>query len=274
MSRYDDIKVKEMIELSKNFCFREALQQLEWYMDLYPDDLRTIIIYAGLLVKIGRTGDAEKVINYLEEKRLNDLDKTRRNSIDYLKMKLLLVEERYMEALELINTCGYVDKLRDANLIELICLKALNRPIKKDENNKGYLYNQIINYDPKKALDHITIHKDSNQDKSYFSKEVDIESLFNKCQQTLSESPNVIYVDNVDYLRIYRYDKCGYSKGKLVDYFAVVTISNTDHILSMYPIDNPERIRCLDITPILESKKQPVRVSQIDKFNARYGKSK
>lgn len=33
MSRYDDIKVKEMIELSKNFCFREALQQLEWYID-------------------------------------------------------------------------------------------------------------------------------------------------------------------------------------------------------------------------------------------------
>ena len=153
-------------------------------------------------------------------------------------------------------------------------IKAINRPIKKDENNKGYLYNQIINYDPKKALDHITIHMDSNQDKSYFSKEVDIESLFNKCQQTLSESPNVIYVDNVDYLRIYRYDKCGYSKGKLVDYFAVVTIGNTNNILSMYPVDNPERIKCLDITPILESKKQPIRVSQIDKFNARYGKSK
>jgi hypothetical protein len=76
---------------------------------------------------------------------------------------------------------------------------------------------------------------------------------------------------------IFKYDYCGMlSDGKTkTDYFKVITLQHSNEILTMYPVSNDFKTPFIDITPIQEedcSNKLVKRMSQIDKFNQRYGK--
>ena len=72
---------------------------------------------------------------------------------------------------------------------------------------------------------------------------------------------------------IFKYLANGYVNNKLVDYLEVITLQNSNDIITMYPYENRERREYIDITPEIEfSTLKHQRVSQIDKFNARYGK--
>jgi len=72
---------------------------------------------------------------------------------------------------------------------------------------------------------------------------------------------------------IFKYENCGIQGEKTLNYIRVIALQDSDEIITMYPYENIANLKYIDITPrIKEPSKQLVkRMSQIDKFNQRYG---
>ena len=71
------------------------------------------------------------------------------------------------------------------------------------------------------------------------------------------------------------YDECGISNGKVVDTFRVISIADDEfHPITMYPVDIPDTIPYIDLNYTKEEKPKTKVLSQIDKFNRRWGQKR
>ena len=70
----------------------------------------------------------------------------------------------------------------------------------------------------------------------------------------------------------FRYDGCGEAFHKNADYFEVITIHNTNNILTIYPSLDGKFHNNIDLNYILLEDVPTRKLSQIDKFNQRYKK--
>ena len=98
-----------------------------------------------------------------------------------------------------------------------------------------------------------------------------MEEIYYKLRQMLPND-KCIYHSIFDSMHVIKYDNNGHVNSKLVDYFAVITVIGTNDIITMYPFDNKSRSYALDLTPTTDVSKVK-KISQIDKFNQRYGKN-
>ena len=86
------------------------------------------------------------------------------------------------------------------------------------------------------------------------------------------KNKNKVYNGSICCKHIFKYELCGHVDGKLVDFFEVVTLKDTNEIITMYPYKNKEKRECIDLTPVVKEEPKVKRLSQIDKFNQRYSK--
>ena len=145
----------------------------------------------------------------------------------------------------------------------------INKKLNCINNNEysSYSESQTINYDEKKAIEHIIDHHILNESFSSFNEEINIESLFHDVKTRLDEGV-VFYCDTFDRY-ILKYDNIGYEDEKVINQLEIITIPNTKNIITMYPSKNIPNYDLEEEDK--EVKKAPKRLSQIDKFNLRYG---
>ena len=103
-----------------------------------------------------------------------------------------------------------------------------------------YFYSQMIDYNEEKAIEHIKLHLDENDEKqnhSIYTEDVNIEKLYEKAK---------IKITNINPSRVAILDKyivecdniIGKTNGEEVDCLQVITLPNTNNIITMYPTYN------------------------------------
>lgn len=137
---------------------------------------------------------------------------------------------------------------------------------KIEDRDFTYSELQMINYDKDKAIEHIIDHHILNDSYSNFSDDIDIEQLFEEVQKRLDEAI-IIYCDSVDKY-ILKYDNIGYFDNKVINQLEIIVVPKTKNIITMYPCKN---ILNTDIEEDIKPKKEVKRLSQIEKFNLKYG---
>ena len=279
--------------------------------DLLQNDevkIDATILYGKLLLKVGNLEQAEKVFYELINK-----EKNRKHLNFYLgiinlrKMNLDLSIDNFDFCIE--NNCRNAD---DARLIEIyiyikqnninkayeLFLDLKNKNFFKERyydigytltlyfdkmfNKKNslplkiYIHKQIFYYDEKLALEHILEHKEEKEGKhSVFSENIDVVELIKYVKENLNNGTFLFNHFFDEYL--IRYDGVGYENGILKNYIKVVTLPNSDKIITLYPSpkfslnynetdDVKEKIGCS------ECAKKTKRLSQIEKFNKRYNR--
>ena len=109
-----------------------------------------------------------------------------------------------------------------------------------DKMMEYYFYSQMIDYNEEKAIEHIKLHLDENDEKqnhSIYTEDVNIEKLYEKAK---------IKITNINPSRVAILDKyivecdniIGKTNGEEVDCLQVITLPNTNNIITMYPTYN------------------------------------
>ncbi len=104
--------------------------------------------------------------------------------------------------------------------------------------NKDYYISQLFNYDEDYALNHIKLHLDENNNKikhTLFNSDIDLNYLFHYAREQIN------YLNPVEISIVHKYIvECGFDvstiNGISTKYIKVVTLPNTNNILTMYPI--------------------------------------
>ncbi len=260
------------MELAMELRFSQAIQLFENYLKIYPYDLEAYAFYANTLIDCNSLQEAKMVLEKAKEVISKQTSKL---SFDYyilFTIKLLSFLGRYEECYQLFEENIDIFKRKGWNYKRLCVYLRKEMGCKLDMNpdTTHYTLNQIIDYDEQRALDHIKCHQDlNNQEATQFIPNFPLEKIYKQLRQVLPLD-NHYNSDLFTNLYIIKYLACGHVKSKLVDYFKVVTISNTNEIITCFPYANHTNTFHLDLTPALSEEPSLKRVSQIDKFYQKY----
>ena len=132
-----------------------------------------------------------------------------------------------------------------------------------------YSKKQMLNYDKQEAINHVKDHHYYNVRTSKFSDEIDIDKFFDEIKEKMNKE-NLIY-DSVFDKYIIKYPNIGVNTdNENIHQLAVLALTDTKDIITMYPCDGSESIFVLE--ELEEKPKSKVkRLSQIEKFNKKYG---
>lgn len=216
----------------------------------------------------GNIEDAEKLIR----KSLSKSKKPIIRRYAYL-INILINSGRIDEADQIVSDLISSDKrlLRDAEMfvIRIIVDKKKGRNLEHYQNPK-YLPSQIISYDKDKALEHIITNHRDNEEKSNFSKTIDIESLFEEIKVHMTKE-NKVLKSAIDTYEI-DYPNVGYRDGKIINKINVVAVPGTLDIITMYPKDDIQTPRLADIKKSEETQQVLTKKnnSRTDRFYQKY----
>lgn len=136
----------------------------------------------------------------------------------------------------------------------------------------------IINYSKEKALKHIKKHTHyiSYKEKhSIFNSNIDITNLYDELSNIINNS-NKAYTDYLTDCYYFGYYNIGKEDDKQCDYLSVITIHNSNNIISMFPLTLKEIKDNYPINSVNETYNKTLyksRLSQKDKFNLKYNKN-
>ncbi len=273
---YNKTEFRHILSLISDFKYQQAIEEGYHYVEKYPYDVQAFTGLCSLLIRLGNIKEAEELLNHVTfNKKTNDISV---NQYIYNKLKLLACQgkwdECYLFAKE--NISRLKEFRIDFYFIILYLEKKLN--VSFDIPIPGYTYTmeQILHYDEQKALDHISKHVDKTES-CVFCDHFPVEECYFHFR-------NILPLDNYPRLYsgifhnqyVFKYDKCGTNNGKSVDYIRVITLQDSNDIITMYPNNNKANFPYIDITPKEEMNLEKVKVkrlSQIEKFNQRYGKT-
>lgn len=295
------------IELIYLYCKKNQLKEATRYYNKIKDILiyneHTNFIIAEYKLRIGLLDEAMHLYNELLNNSYNDEynDKILLNISHILASKKQYIEAK--KCLEKIESSKYYNnalkelmyiELYEKNFskayeyflsidnnieyekesierIKLMLLKNLNIPTVCPVE-KSYTKKQIINYDKDLAINHIKEHTIPTQEEnvSYFNENIDIEKLYDEIKPFLV-SDNLIELTTMAKYKI-KYPRVGINNGKIVDELIVITKLYNDDIITMYPENSyieieeeqPEEIKNIKVK----------RLSQIEKFNKKYSRTK
>lgn len=261
-----------------------AAEKFKQYIEKYPKDYFSYVSYANILLTLGNIKEAENVIKLGSNLAYENINFKNSNkyrdfleSLNYVLLRLLAYNENYTKLYEYcINN---PEKIRKSGLSsELLFSKIKCGLINENEISKlSYKASQLFNYDEKLFLEHEKKHLKS-EDSSY---DTNISSVFNidfPFEKVLKEIKRNINLDNKYFYGFFedkyffRYDGCGEAFHKNADYFEVITIHNTNNILTIYPSLDGKFHNNIDLNYILFEDVPTRKLSQIDKFNMRYKK--
>lgn len=221
-------------------------------------------------------GNFEKAEEYLSIIDIKNIDVN--INYDYL-YRLALVKirlKKYDEAKEILKlfdtnkkSIEVVGLMKEINRMNIYLKTQLNEPIKYEQ--LSYSGKQINSYNEEDALNHIIENHVYNEEKSLFNEDIDVKELFKNVKELLTKD-KVVYEFLFDKY-IINYRNIGYNQNKeIVHQLLILTVPDTKDIITMYPLDGTESIFTLEE---LEEKDKPKvkRLSQIEKFNMKYGNS-
>ena len=220
-------------------------------------------------------GNIHKVEKVLERSELNNRTTIKtKTAYIFLQIKLLIVQKRYEESYDLYTKYYDIlkENLRESLALEMFLRKKIGLPMPNVQKEYSYKINQIIEYDEALAIEHINRHKyNSDSKECVFCEDFPIEELYYKLRNMLPIEEKKLF-SNILNAYVIKYDKCGYCDGKIVNYIRVVTLLDSNDIITMFPIYSNNDVPFIDFTPEKEPEKPFVkRMNQIDKFNKKYG---
>lgn len=275
---YDVVYFRSIMHMAEKFEIHRALTEFQKYIEKYPTDVSGKTYYADTLIKAGNIEEAEEVLNSTENLIETKTPIKSIENIILIKMQLLTLQGKYKEAYDTIEKNLNVFYRRGWHFDPLLIYlrKKLNILTHQDYAcwGRGYLIDQVLSYTDERAFEHIKKHQDTLlEEPLQFVPSFPLEEVFQKMKEMLPLEPRFI-PNGFQNAYIFKYNANGHVYDKLVDYFQVRTFHDTNEIITMYPFENQGKEEYIDITPeeeIYSLKHQ--RVSQIDKFNARYGKN-
>jgi tetratricopeptide (TPR) repeat protein len=112
--------------------------------------------------------------------------------------------------------------------------------ISKEELPDGYFYSQLSSYNEEKALEHIKLHLDENDNKrkhTKYDRFVNIDIIYNDIKYRIVDMNPIVC--SIGYKYIIDYDYIvGEVNGCITDKLHVITLPNTNNIITMYPVIN------------------------------------
>lgn len=248
----------------------KAIDEYEKYLLKYSNDCCGYAHYADALIKLGRFEEAKHVLdNIVINNKTPNLSK---QEVELMKLKLYSCLGQYEKCLEMLRDNFDMFDEKNWNVLELLIFFKKNLGLLLVDDYSGYSYkiDQITDYSEERAIGCIRkCHFDSGTNPPFcFNDSFDLERVYNEIRSMLPLE-NKIYSSVFENMYIFKYDNCGRVDGKVVDYIKIITLLESNDIITMYPYKNKERASFIDITPEYDCPKVK-RISQIDKFNQRY----
>ena len=145
------------------------------------------------------------------------------------------------------------NKFRDAyDLMSLVCSTTISNMVYKSlkiyleyelgliddySEYKGYFASQLFDYDENKALEHIKLHLDENEQKrkhSVFNNDIDLAELLHIVQEKIKNLNPREYIGVDKYIVDCGMCVASFNSGD-TQYATVITLPNSKNILTMYP---------------------------------------
>lgn len=273
---YDNNQYQKILKLCTEYRLYEAINKFEIYFQKYPNDISGYAYYIETLMKLGKLDKAVEIFNQLRVEENTTIHA--KEELLRIKLRLLMLNEEYDKAYQfLLQYQSVFDKNKWATGALSCFLKkqlGILTDLEKEEFSKKYLLRQIISYSKEDALNHINSSHQSileNMNFIQFVENFKIKDMYDKLKSSIPNQDR-IYDDVVSDKYIFKYNACGHVNSKIVDYFVVIATKNTNDIFTMYPCSYKPDFIVPDLTPEV-SKEKTKRMSQIDKFNQRYGKN-
>lgn len=277
---YQTKQISKLIEENK---IPQAKLLITELLDEYPHDNVLIYEWSRILSFEGEYAEAYKQVSVLEEH-----EKYYRF---YLTILAILCKDykamEYYYYKYFQGACDNNQVLRKNQYQALkIYLQKIFEPTKEIiiESNvtteqDSYFLRQVANYDSNYAYQHIVNNHlvSTKPNKTIFAPNINIKTLLEELKNLIEEYKGQSHLINLHEVYYFYYPHCGKINGQ-TDYnlncLSVSTIYNTSDILSCYPSRDNTLYKPISI-PVKTSEetgKELKRVSQIDKFNMRYGK--
>ena len=284
---FNKFEFNKIQELSK----KDPLLAIELYKDYlikYPSDYSARTYFASLLIAVGQFNKAEEVLNNLEAIICKNPSYAKDEKVDILKhnlklswLKLLLYSDRKKELLD------YYYQNREefdylGGEVTFYFRKLAGKTSNCVREFNAYMFRQIIEYREEDFKDHIKKHladfneNDRSISVSYFSCDFPVDQIIEEVKKYIP-SDKKLCLGFIENTYVFKYDECGRDKNRLVDYFKVITFNNNCDFITMCPSQDCECLPFIDLNYLKEKEDKDVKVkrlSQIDKFNRRYGQSR
>lgn len=236
--------------------------------DTNLNDSRITFEYALLLEKNNRINEAKILYEQLFDTphsmeallRLSIIGTIIKNNINNNKKILekiycMINEKKYNDAIKSLESISNDCNLnKEVNFLWILLGKELNVfPINYQIQNDWYCSNQIANFDPDDAINHIALHCEENRNKikhTIFMKNINVEKLYWDVYSKLKEEKPVSTTKLSDKY-VLKYDGIGLNNE---DYLNVITITNTRNIITMYPVDNQNDNICEELFELISKK--------------------
>lgn len=281
---YDDWEYKRAMSTASNDPYSGVIQ-LKEYLEKYPLDYTTYPYYISALITIGQFDTAKENIEYVQAIIDSDVykndekrDRILKYSILYSKFKLLCCEKKYQEAYNLYLANSEILDTFEVSRIVYFIKKELNLLEVNPEERAclPYFYRQTLAYEESDFLHHAKKHCSdtlycNDDDESEFVSGFPIEEVVSEIKKYIP-SDKKLYHGFVDNTYLFKYDNCGISNRKMVNFIKVITFNDTNNIITMYPYLKGERFPYVDLNYMeIKDKPRVKKLSQIDKFNKKFG---
>lgn len=279
---YDRWEFLQAYDLIHNDPIR-SITLFEEYIKKYPSDYSAQNYYVYLLIVLGKIDEANVFLNNMEQamyynsKFCNHFDK-----IEFVNKGIFLNKIRLYSRLgEYEELYAYfirnIQIFDDGDLfvVPFYCRNKLGL-LEKDKEYSSYLYGQIANYSKNNFLKHVERHTadyNMNLDKpnsSIFSPSFPLGKVLDEIKNYIPSEKGLGYGFFED-TYVFKYDECGRSKNKVVDYFKVICFHDDNNLITMCPSEDCENFPYTDLNYLIKEDKPKVKsLSQIEKFNRKY----
>lgn len=272
---YNPDYLQKISEWEEEKKLKKALKHYEIYLKDFPYDLNAYTSFANLLIKFNRLEEAKNILEKIKDFPNYSGDRLF-FFIKHIHLKILCAEGKYQEAYDFQKQ--HPELLPGTNYFEDVLF--LSKKVKEEFNcNKNnYLFQQILNYNEEEFFKHVKKHQIESEDKEIFTflEDFFIKDVYYQIRKLLPNKNRLlisIYADRY----YFKYDNCGYRKDRNTDYFTAVVLHDSNEIITMYPCSIDEvSTDFIDLNPYFKKEEKEYtrtkRMSQIEKFNQKYGK--
>lgn len=275
-NKYFDLEwFHKIIQFKLEGKYQKVIQNYRLYIKKYPNDICAISSFASFLMDLGLIDEAAEIIGNTVITDTNIRES--KHYWIYDNLKLLGCQGKFDECYELFkdNEEILMQNRDDFKFIEIYLSKKLGIPLEENAATYSYTTSQVVNYSDDRAIEHILKHKSYEEtDLSVFIPDFSIKDNFYKIKDLiLNFEYKKMFAGIFKNVYYFKYLGCGVylDNGASADYIKVITLQDTNEIITMFPCKNIEKFPSIDITPLIENDKQKVkRPSQIEKFNRKY----
>lgn len=280
-NKHEFMKVISLIDTNPML----ARKRFENYLMKYSQDYSAYFYYTSLLITLSELDKAERILESVK-----NLSKTNYNyfkdeqkrkhfecNYNFTKVRLLCYKKQYKEAKELtFYPYNEASKTIHLESIRYFCKNQINKPKLNRDKISSYIYKQIYDYRESDFVEHITKHMANynqnvdNPNKQIFAPDFPMDEIIYEIKKRIPSNKRLLpgFFEDVYF---FKYDECGRSNNKIVDYFKVVCFHDTSDFITMLPLSDCEKLPYTDLNYLKKDEKPVIKKkSRIELFNEKY----